>query len=366
MSVYRFLISGGGSGGHIFPAVAIANELRKRFPNCEIKFVGAKGRMEMTKVPDAGYEIEGLWISGLQRNCMLKNFMFPCKVLSSLLKSNSIIRKFKPDYVIGTGGYASGPTLRMAQLKGIPTLIQEQNSYPGITNKVLSPRVKHICVAYPQMNNFFPEEKITRTGNPIRDEMLEMEGKREKAAKIFKLKKGKPCLLLVGGSQGALSINRAIAANIKFFGALDLQFIWQTGTSFYREALNLTQEYPNIQVVEFIKQMDLAYAASDIIISRAGAIAISEICAVSKPVIFIPLPSAAEDHQTKNAQALVMQEAAIMVKDKNAKEELPSVVENLLVDKEKQERLIENIKKLAVYNSAEQIVELIAKDLGTE
>lgn len=360
---YRFIISGGGTGGHIFPAIAIANALKRKDENAEILFVGAQGRMEMEKVPAAGYKIEGLWISGLQRKLTLKNLSFPFKVISSLIKARKIITDFKPDVVIGVGGYASGPTLRAATSKKIPALIQEQNSFPGITNKLLAGKVSKICVAYDGMEKFFPKEKIVKTGNPIRSNVIEIEGKREEAAQFFNLDKSKKTVLIVGGSQGALSVNRAIGENIKVFTENNIQLIWQTGKHYFTEATQLAESMKakNIKVTEFIDRMDLAYAMADIIISRAGAIAISEICAVAKPPIFIPLPSAAEDHQTKNANALVEKDAAILIKNNEVSEKIGETLMSLINNEEKQKILSENLKKLAIKNSADLIAEEILK-----
>lgn len=360
---YRFIISGGGTGGHIFPAIAIANALKAKAPSAEILFVGAKGKMEMEKVPAAGYKIEGLWISGLQRKLTLKNLSFPFKVVSSLFKARKIISDFKPDAVIGVGGYASGPTLRAATMKKIPTVIQEQNSFPGITNKLLAAKVNKICVAYDGMETFFPASKIVKTGNPIRKNVIEIEGKKNEAASFFKLNQEQKTVLLVGGSQGALAVNKGIAQNIDVFSQNNIQLIWQTGKYYYEDAKQLVNKLnvKNIIVTQFIDRMDLAYAMADIIISRAGAIAISEICAVGKPPIFIPLPSAAEDHQTKNADALVEKEAAILIKNSDVSAKIGDALLNLLNDKKKQNTLSENLKKLAIRNSADLIANEILK-----
>jgi UDP-N-acetylglucosamine--N-acetylmuramyl-(pentapeptide) pyrophosphoryl-undecaprenol N-acetylglucosamine transferase len=354
----KAIISGGGTGGHIFPAIAIANELKDRFPESEILFVGAKDKMEMEKVPEAGYPIEGLWISGLQRKLTLKNLMFPFKVISSLWRSHGIIKKFKPDIAIGVGGFASGPLLRVATRKGVPSLIQEQNSYPGITNKLLAASVDRICVAYENMDRFFPKEKIVLTGNPIRKNVIELEGKRDKGIEFFGLSKNKTTLLVVGGSLGALAVNKGISANLELFIAKGIQLIWQTGKYYHSQALKDVREKGDdtIKVVEFIKEMDMAYAAADIIISRAGAIAISEICAVKKPAVFVPLPTAAEDHQTKNAMALVQSNAAILVRNEETIEKLGKEIIALKNDLRQQQILSENLGKFAITNAAERIV----------
>jgi len=351
------IISGGGTGGHIFPAIAIANALKKKVPDVNILFIGAKGKMEMEKVPAAGYPIEGLWISGLQRKLTMKNLAFPLKVISSMMKAGRIMKKFKPDVVIGVGGFASGPTLRVASNKGIPTLIQEQNSFPGITNKLLAKKVNKICVAYDGMEKFFPKEKIILTGNPIRREMIEIEGKQDEAFSFFKLTPDKPVVLVVGGSQGALSINKSIHNHLTQFSEQGVQLIWQTGKYYFHTAKEVAGAFQDngVRIVEFIDRMDYAYAIANVIISRAGAIAISEICAVGKPTVFVPLPSAAEDHQTKNAQALVEKKAALLVKDQEANETLVDSVIQLIRNKEKQIELNHNLLKLARKDSDEKI-----------
>jgi UDP-N-acetylglucosamine--N-acetylmuramyl-(pentapeptide) pyrophosphoryl-undecaprenol N-acetylglucosamine transferase len=353
------IISGGGTGGHIFPAVAIANALKRKVPEVDILFIGAKGKMEMEKIPAAGYPIEALWISGLQRKLTLKNLTFPLKVIVSMIKAGKIIRRFKPDVVIGVGGFASGPTLRVATNRRIPALIQEQNSFPGITNKILAKKVNTICVAYDGMEKFFPKEKIVLTGNPVRQEVIEIEGKEAAALKLFDLTAGKPVVLVIGGSQGALSINKSIRNHLDQFANNGIQLIWQTGKYFFETAQEVTKEYypKGIRTVAFIDRMDYAYAVSNVIISRAGAIAISEICAVGKPSVFVPLPSAAEDHQTKNAQALVDKQAALMVKDTEANELLVQSVLNLVMDKEKQKELARNLLKLAKKDADDKIAE---------
>lgn len=363
----KVIISGGGTGGHIFPAIAIANALKKKVPDVNILFIGAKGKMEMEKVPAAGYPIEGLWISGLQRKLTLKNLAFPFKVLSSLMKAGRIMKKFKPDVVIGVGGFASGPTLRVASNKGIPTLIQEQNSFPGITNKLLAKKVDRICVAYDGMEKFFPKEKIILTGNPIRKEMIETEGKLKDALSFFNLTPDKPVVLVVGGSQGALSINKSIHNHLNQFPEQGIQLIWQTGKYYYPAAKDAAGEFQTkgIRIVEFIDRMDFAYSIANVIISRAGAIAISEICAVGKPTVFVPLPSAAEDHQTKNAQALVEKNAALLIKDQIVNETLVGSVIQLVRDHDRQSVLSQNLLKLARKDAdekiADQILELIKK-----
>lgn len=359
----KIIISGGGTGGHVFPALAIANSLKSRFMNAEILFIGAKGRMEMEKVPEAGFKIEGLWISGLQRRLTLKNLMFPVKLICSLLKAKSIIKKFKPDIVIGVGGYASGPTLKMAIQKKIPTLIQEQNSYPGITNRLLANKVDKICVAYDGMEKYFPAEKIVKTGNPIRSEVIEIDGKRDEAISFFGLSNEMKTVLVIGGSQGALAINKSITGILKEIAESEIQLVWQTGNTYYTIAENAVTQIrnQNIKVHSFIKRMDLAYATADIVISRAGAIAISELCTIKKPVIFVPLPSATEDHQTKNAMVLVDQKAAILVKNNEANEQLGKILFELLKDENLQLELSKNIGKNAIKNADKLIVDEIVK-----
>ena len=354
----KIIISGGGTGGHIFPAIAIAKALMKRVGSAEILFVGAKGRMEMERVPLAGFQIEGLWISGFQRRITIKNLLFPIKLLLSLFKAKQIIMRFKPNIVIGVGGYASGPTLRMAIRQKIPTLIQEQNSYPGITNRILAKKVNSICVAYDHMDHFFPKEKIVKTGNPVREELVDVSGKREEAREFFKLD-SRQVVFVVGGSQGAIAINKSIENLLPEIINNELQLIWQTGTTFYNQAAQNATD--RIKIFKFIDRMDLAYAVADIVISRAGAIAISELCLVSKPVIFIPLPSAAEDHQTKNAMALVELEAALMIKESNIREELGQMLKDLASNKALQLKLKTNIGKLAIPNASEIIVDEIMK-----
>lgn len=359
----KIIISGGGTGGHIFPAIAIAKALMKRINNAEVLFVGAKGRMEMERVPLAGFKIKGLWISGLQRRLTVKNLLFPIKLILSLFKARQIIREFKPDIVIGVGGYASGPTLRMAMRQKVPTLIQEQNSYPGITNRLLAKKVNSICVAYNHMDQYFPKDKIIKTGNPVREELVDISEKREQARTFFNLD-SRQVILVVGGSQGAIAINKSIELLLPEIIKNDMQLIWQTGTLFFDQAVKNAGD--QIKVFKFIDRMDLAYAAADIVISRAGAIAISELCLVKKPVIFVPLPSAAEDHQTKNAQALVELEAALLIKEARIEDELESTLKNLSTNKDLQHKLSANIGKLAIANASEMIVDEIMKLLDNK
>ena len=360
----NILISGGGTGGHIYPAIAIANELKVRYPETKFLFVGAKDKMEMEKVPQAGYEIIGLWISGIQRKVTIKNLLFPCKLIYSLFKAQKILRKFKPDIVIGTGGFASGPTLIMANMKKIPTLIQEQNSYPGITNKLLGKNAAVICVAYDGLERFFPKKKIIKTGNPVRASLLTIHEKNkiQEAHKLFKLKVKTTTVLVLGGSLGARKINELIEKNISFFNEHNVQLLWQCGKLYYDEYKKYAQK-ENVQIHAFINKMDLAYAAADIIISRAGASSVSELCIVGKPSIFIPSPNVAEDHQTKNAKSIADKHGAILLKE-NELETFPIVFETLLKDEGKQESLRQNIKELALPNATFKIINQVEKLLG--
>lgn len=353
----HILLSGGGTGGHIFPAIAIANALKEMVEDAEFLFIGARGRMEMERVPGAGYPIKGIWISGFQRKLTLRNLLFPLKVLVSLAAVGRIIRWFKPDVVIGTGGYASGPALKMAARRKIPTLILEQNSFPGMTNRLLARQVTCICVAHPGMERYFPAEKMVLTGNPVRDDMVSIAGKKEEAVRYFELEKTKATLLIMGGSQGALSINSAVAGHLVDFGRLDLQLIWQTGPAYYAKAFGMVTERSlnYVHVHSFIERMDFAYAAADFVVSRAGAIAISEMCLVRKPAILVPLPHAAEDHQVKNALALVEKQAALMIRDDQLYDQLPEVLSGLVHDKEKQLALSQNVGKLGQPDAARRI-----------
>lgn len=360
MSNYKIILSGGGTGGHIYPAIAIANELKSRFPNAEFLFVGASDRMEMEKVPQAGYKIIGLWISGVQRKLTAKNLAFPFKLMSSLFKARKIVRSFKPDIAIGTGGFASGPLLNMAAAKGIPCLIQEQNSYPGITNKILAKKVDRICVAYDGLERFFPTGKLIKTGNPIRQDLLTIDSKTEQAKVFFKLNPSKQTLLILGGSLGSKRINELIEKELEFFQTQNVQIIWQCGKLYY----DLYKKYDakeDVQVHAFLNTMDLAYAASDIIISRAGASSVSELCVVGKPVIFIPSPNVAEDHQTKNAMAIVDKDAALLIKEDDLEVDFENRFAQLVVSIEKQKELSENIKKLALVNATKDIVDEVEK-----
>ena len=363
MNTYKIILSGGGTGGHIYPAIAIANELKSRYPESEVLFVGAKDRMEMEKVPQAGYKIIGLWISGIQRRLTLKNLMFPLKLISSLWNAKKIVKQFKPDVVIGTGGFASGPLLQVASSKGIPSLIQEQNSFPGITNKLLSKKVDKICVAYDGLERFFPKEKIIKTGNPVRQDLLHIDSKKEEALKIFELEPNKKTLLVLGGSLGARRINQLIESELDFFNTHKVQVIWQCGKLYYQQ-YKINGNDKHVQVHAFLNRMDLAYAAADVIISRAGASSVSELCIVGKPVIFIPSPNVAEDHQTKNAQSIVEKEAAILIKEEDLEVDFESKFKQLIASEEKQKKLGENIKKLALINATKQIADEVEELLS--
>jgi UDP-N-acetylglucosamine--N-acetylmuramyl-(pentapeptide) pyrophosphoryl-undecaprenol N-acetylglucosamine transferase len=360
MKNLKVIISGGGTGGHIFPAIAIAKAIENKVQNVEFLFVGAEDRMEMEKVPAAGYKIKGLWISGLQRKLDKRNLLFPFKVIHSIFKAKNIVKEFKPDLAIGTGGYASAPLLYAAAKKGIPTVIQEQNSYPGITNRILAKHVQKICVAYDEMERFFPTEKLIITGNPIREGILDFNNKVTDGQVKFNIDKTKPTVLVVGGSLGALTINNAIAENINQIKNMDVNLIWQTGISYQDKAQNFITDVntKGINAYTFIKEMDLSYAAADVIISRAGAIAISELCCVGKPIILVPSPNVAENHQYKNAQSLVNKNAALLVEDDDASRKLVSTLEELIKNEDLRTSLSSNIKKIAVNDAAEQIAKI--------
>ncbi|MCG2459948.1 undecaprenyldiphospho-muramoylpentapeptide beta-N-acetylglucosaminyltransferase [Flavobacteriaceae bacterium F89] len=357
--VLRFILSGGGTGGHIYPAIAIANELRSRYPEAEFLFVGAKGRMEMEKVPKAGYAIKGLWISGLQRKLTLKNMMFPLKLISSLITAGKIVTKFNPHVVIGTGGFASGPLLKMASRRSIPCVLQEQNSFAGITNKLLAQKAATICVAYDGMEQFFPIDKIVKTGNPVRADLVRPTGNKDAANDFFGLDAQKPTLLVLGGSLGARRINQLIESKLGFFKGFGLQLIWQCGKLYFEEYKKYASE--NVKVFDFLDRMDMAFSAADIIVSRAGAGSVSELCIVGKPVIFIPSPNVAEDHQTKNAQSLVAKNAAVMVAEKALDPEFEVIFSEVFQSKDRQREMGSNIKKLALPNATKHIVDEIEK-----
>lgn len=358
---YRLIISGGGTGGHIFPAIAIANEFRQRHPDAQILFVGAQGKMEMVRVPEAGYKIIGLWISGLQRKLTWKNLLFPFKLVFSYIRAAAILQRFKPHAVIGTGGYASGPIMMAATRLGYNAVIQEQNSFAGLANKQVANRVKKVCVAYEGMENYFPQDKIVLTGNPVRKDLLDIESKRAKALNHFGFDSNKKTLLIIGGSLGARTINKSILKSIDKLQETGVQIIWQTGKGYFaasKDALS-GQDLRRIRLYDFLKEMDLAYAAADVVISRSGALAVSELCIAGKATILVPSPNVAEDHQTKNAMALVNKEAAVLVKDTDAMKALVDTALNLLFDEVRCQRLQKNIKALAKPGATSEIVNQI-------
>ncbi len=357
----RFIVAGGGTGGHIFPAVAIADALKKDNPNCEILFVGAAGRMEMEKVPQAGYKIVGLEVVGLQRSMTIKNIWFLFKLIKSLFQAYSVIRTFKPDACIGVGGYASGPVLFIAALMRIKIFIQEQNSYPGITNKILARFAKNIFVAYDNLAQFFSQHKIVFSGNPVRKDITATLPDKKTALAFFDLDANKKTMLIIGGSLGARTINETIELHLDLFTQNNIQLLWQTGKIYYDGILERTnyKALKDVKIHQFIKDMNMAYSAADIIVSRAGALSISELCIVGKPTILIPSPNVSEDHQTKNAMALVNKNAAILVNDNNAKDVLGVKVLNLLKDESQMHALSENIKALAKTDAANEIVQKI-------
>lgn len=362
MKPYKVILSGGGTGGHIYPAIAIANEFKLRFPMTEFLFVGASDKMEMQKVPQAGYSIVGLWISGFQRKLTIKNLLFPLKLVFSLLKSIQLVGTFKPDIVIGTGGFVSGPVLYTASLKGVPTIIQEQNSYPGITNKLLSKRVSKICVAYEGLDRFFPKNKIIISGNPVRQDLLNLEQNTKEAISFFNLESDKKTLLVLGGSLGARRINQLIETKLDYFSSIGVQVIWQCG-KLYSEDYDKYNSRNLVQVHTFINRMDLAYSSADLVISRAGASSVSELCIVGKPVIFIPSPNVSDDHQTKNANAITQNNAAISIAEKDLDTTFDTRFFELFESESKQELLSKNIKKLALRSATKIIVDEIEKVL---
>jgi UDP-N-acetylglucosamine--N-acetylmuramyl-(pentapeptide) pyrophosphoryl-undecaprenol N-acetylglucosamine transferase len=359
----KFIISGGGTGGHIFPALSIANEIRKRDPEARILFVGALGRMEMERVPAAGYPIIGLPVEGIQRKLSFRNLLVLYKLMISLIKAGRILDSFNPNVVVGVGGYASGPLLRMASRKKIPTLIQEQNSYAGVTNRLLARKAEKICVAYAGMEKYFPASKIVITGNPVREEMITGRVKRNEACKFFGIAQDKPVLLILGGSLGARTINDSILQGIKALEEASIQVLWQTGKLYYNRIRETVEpmELKNIRCLDFIHRMDLAYSLADVIISRSGAGTISELCLLGKPVILVPSPNVAEDHQTKNAVALVNQRAALMVTDREAGEKLVNEALHLIKNESVKAMLGKNCKLMAITGSASKIVDEIFK-----
>ena len=361
MKSYRFLISGGGTGGHIYPAISIADELSKNFNSSEILFVGSNNRMEMEKVPDRGYNIKGLWISGIKRKLHFSNLLVPIKIIHSLIKSYLIIKKFKPDFVIGTGGFASGPIVYIASKLKLPTLIQEQNSYAGVTNKILSKSVELICVAYENMNNFFPSDKIFFSGNPVRKEIAKSKVSKKESDDFFNITRPGKVLLILGGSLGAKTINEFISKNLIFFIEKDIDIIWQCGKLYYNSYKKYLSK--KVKIFPFIKDMSKAYTTADYIISRSGASVISELCIVAKPVIFIPSPNLAEDHQTKNALTIVKNNAAVMVKEKELNKLFFRVFNKIINDKNFSDELSRSIKLLAKPDATFKIVEQIKRRL---
>ncbi|RAJ31611.1 undecaprenyldiphospho-muramoylpentapeptide beta-N-acetylglucosaminyltransferase [Pedobacter cryoconitis] len=361
MKPTKIIISGGGTGGHIFPAIAIANALKRIEPECEILFVGATGRMEMEKVPAAGYKIVGLNISGIQRGSILKNLSLPFKLVDSMQKALKLIATFKPDVVVGVGGYASGPVLFAASWKNVPYLIQEQNSYAGMTNKRLGKKASKICVAFDGMEQFFPADRILKTGNPVRKDVVEIYNKRFHGSELLKLDPLKKTILVTGGSLGAATLNKSIEKHLQDFIDQDVQLIWQTGKYYYAGIMERLggSFHPNVRILEFLNQMDLAYAAADVIISRAGAGTIAELCLIKKPVILVPSPNVAEDHQTKNAMALVKRNAALLINDRSAEDTLVTQALELLKDEARCEQLSVNIAEMAL----PQADELIAREV---
>lgn len=355
----KVIISGGGTGGHVFPAIAIADAIKDRLPSAEILFVGAKGKIEMDRVPKAGYPIKGLWISGFHRKLTLRNLLFPLKLLSSLFKAWRILRSFKPQLAIGVGGFASGPVLEVASRMGVPTLIQEQNSYAGVTNRLLAKKVDKICVAYEGMEKYFPAAKLIITGNPVRKQLFKRSAGREEGYAHFRLDPAKKTIFLFGGSLGARSLNRAVADNRELLAKQkEVQLIWQVGKLYVEEyRQSPVAQLPNVRLYAFIDRMDLAYAAADVVICRAGALTIAELCMVGKPAILVPSPNVAEDHQTKNAMALVEKDAAVIIRDGEASEKMIANALALLWDDNRQQELSANIKMMARPDAAEHIAE---------
>ena len=364
MSLENIIISGGGTGGHIYPALAIADEIKRRYPNCTIRFVGAEGRMEMEKVPAAGYPIDGLWITGIERKILSKkNLLFPFRLISSIRKSKKLIKKHKPQAAVGVGGFASGPLLYVASKRNIPTLIQEQNSYPGITNKILAKRVSKICTGFENMEKWFPKEKSIHTGNPLRGNLTDSSADRSEAWKHFGLDPNKPTVFVMGGSLGALSLNDAVTNAMHQWTEQGIQVLWQTGKRFYEKNKELVKQdgIQGVKVLGFIDRMDLAYSAADIIVSRAGAMSIAELAIVSKPTLFVPSPHVAEDHQTHNARSLTDHDAAILVADKSVRDELGKAVSDLMANAEKRQALSEKLHTHAHPQAAKAVVDEIEK-----
>ncbi len=361
--IERAIISGGGTGGHIFPAIAIANEIKRRNPDAKILFVGAEGKMEMEKVPAAGYDIKALPIVGLKRKLSLSNLALPFKLLKSMRMAKGIIKNFNPQVAVGVGGYASGPTLKVATKLKVPSMVQEQNSFPGKTNKILAKSVQKICVAYDGLERFFPADKIVLTGNPTRKDMVTTTGKEAEGYEFYGFDPNKKTILIIGGSLGARTLNESVVANLEALKESGVQILWQCGKLYHKslEEQLAGQNLGSIKMVQFIMRMDLAYAIADVVISRAGAISVSELCLVQKPTVLVPSPNVAEDHQTKNAMALVNKDAAMLVKDVESKEELMSTALDLLKDESRCKQMAENIGKLGKPNATQEIVDELEK-----
>lgn len=363
----RVILSAGGTGGHIFPAIAIANHIKQIQPKAEILFIGADGRMEMDKVPAAGYHIIGLPIAGFQRKKIIANLLLPFKVIISLIKATVVITRFKPDLVLGFGGYASAPVLYISSLLGKPAIIQEQNSYAGVTNKILSKRCKAICVAYENMETFFPKEKLHFTGNPVRKDLSYIQASREEAAKYFGLQPNKKTILVIGGSLGSLTLNESAKNALAELKRNDIQLIWQTGKTFFPKAKSATADCSDkIKVFDFLNRMDLAYTLADVVISRAGALSIAELAVLGKAVILVPSPNVAEDHQTKNAMALVNKHAALLIRDAEARKDLFKAALTLLLDSDQLITLQKNIRSMAITDADKRITEVAFKFLNRE
>lgn len=357
----RIIISGGGTGGHVFPAIAIADALKRLEPDSELLFVGAKGKLEMQRVPKAGYRIKGLWISGFQRKLSLRNLLFPLKLAWSMLRAYWILRRFRPQAAVGVGGYASGPVLKVAGWQGVARLIQEQNSHAGVTNRLLAKGVDRVCVAYEKMERFFPKDKLVHTGNPVRQDLLNANDKRSEAFAHFGFDASKKTLLVLGGSLGARTLNESMRAHLTALKEADVQVLWQAGRLYIEEFEPLVKDYPTIQITAFIERMDLAYALADVVISRAGALSISELCVIGKAAILVPSPNVAEDHQTKNSQALVEKEAALLIADAQAPERLLPEALALLQDEQRCKTLAANSKAMGIPDAAERIAKEVLR-----
>ena len=360
---YRLIISGGGTGGHVFPAIAIANAFRDRHPDANILFIGAQGKMEMVRVPEAGYRIIGLWITGIKRSLSISNLAFPFKLIHSYWKARRIVKEFRPQVAVGTGGYASGPMMMAATRYKIPTVLQEQNSYAGLTNRQLAGKAQRICVAYAGMERYFPKDKVQLTGNPVRKDIINLASKHDTALNHFGFTSSGRTLLVLGGSGGARTINESLLAGLDQLIASNVQLIWQTGKIYYEsvKAQIANKDLRSVRLYDFLKEMDLAYAVATVVVSRAGALSISELCLAKKPALLVPSPNVAEDHQTKNALALVKENAAILIQDHHAKEKLVTEAIKLLHDEKRCHELRESIGRLGKPNAAEEIVNEIEK-----